>query len=115
MLVRPEEERWYGKAGENSTVWSCPSPKFIFSGSEKEEKFDHPTQKPMEVMRRPILNHTLPCEPLYDGRRTVPHVDKMAFEIDTDIPSGLNRECAGAELILRCADLDRRRIPDKAE
>ena len=57
---------WYGKAGENSTIWSCPSPKFIFSGSEKEEKFDHPTQKPMEVMRRPIQNHTLPGEAVYD-------------------------------------------------
>jgi DNA modification methylase len=65
-FVRKKNAPWYGKAGENSTVWSCPSPKFIFSSSEKEEKFDHPTQKPMEVMRRPILNHTLPGEPLYD-------------------------------------------------
>ena len=65
-FVRKRNAPWYGKAGENSTVWSCPSPKFIFNGSEKEEKFDHPTQKPMEVMRRPILNHTLPGEPLYD-------------------------------------------------
>ena len=65
-FVRKKNASWYGKAGENSTVWSCPSPKFIFSGSEKEEKFDHPTQKPMEVMRKPILNHTLPGEPLYD-------------------------------------------------
>ncbi len=65
-FVRKKNAPWYGKAGENSTVWSCPSPKFIFNGSEKEEKFDHPTQKPMEVMRRPILNHTLPGDPLYD-------------------------------------------------
>ena len=65
-FVRKKNAPWYGKPGENSTVWSCPSPKFIFSGSDKEEKFDHPTQKPMEVMRRPILNHTLPGEPLYD-------------------------------------------------
>jgi hypothetical protein len=65
-FVRMKNAPWYGKAGENSTIWSCPSPKFIFSGSEKEEKFDHPTQKPMEVMRRPILNHTLPGEAVYD-------------------------------------------------
>jgi DNA modification methylase len=65
-FVRKKNAPWYGKAGENSTVWSCPSPKFIFSGSDKEEKWDHPTQKPMEVMRRPILNHTLPGESLYD-------------------------------------------------
>jgi DNA modification methylase len=64
-FVRMKNAPWYGKAGENSTIWSCPSPKFIFSGSE-EEKWDHPTQKPMEVMRRPILNHTLPGEAVYD-------------------------------------------------
>jgi DNA modification methylase len=27
-------------------------------GASGEEKFDHPTQKPVELMRRPILNHT---------------------------------------------------------
>jgi DNA modification methylase len=65
-FVRKKNAPWFGKAGENSTVWSCPSPKFIFNGSEKEEKFDHPTQKPMELMRRPILNHTLPGGAVYD-------------------------------------------------
>lgn len=47
---------WYGEAGENSTVWDSPSPKFIMGGSD-ETKFGHPTQKPVELMRRPILNH----------------------------------------------------------
>src|ERR1700688_4793912 len=51
--LRPE----LGKAGENSTIWDSPSPKFIMGGSG-EEKFDHPTQKPVDLMRRPILNHT---------------------------------------------------------
>src|ERR1700722_19013712 len=64
-FVRKKNAPWYGKAGENSTVWDSPSPKFIMGGSD-EEKFDHPTQKPMEVMRRPILNHTLPGESCYD-------------------------------------------------
>jgi DNA modification methylase len=32
----------------------------------KEEKFDHPTQKPLELMRRPILNHTKRGELIYD-------------------------------------------------
>ena len=64
-FVRRKNAPWYGKAGENSTVWDCPSPKFIMGGS-KEEKWDHPTQKPMEVMRKPILNHTLPGEAIYD-------------------------------------------------
>ena len=42
-----------------------PSPKFIMGGSD-EEKFDHPTQKPVELMRRPILNHTKRGEVIYD-------------------------------------------------
>jgi DNA modification methylase len=64
-FVRKKNAPWFGKAGENSTVWDSPSPKFIMGGSD-EEKFDHPTQKPMELMRRPILNHTLPGEAVYD-------------------------------------------------
>jgi hypothetical protein len=35
------------------------------SGSD-EEKFDHLTQKPIELMRRPILNHTKRGEGVYD-------------------------------------------------
>lgn len=63
--VRKKNAPWYGKAGENFTVWDSPSPKFIM-GSSKEEKFDHPTQKPVELMRRPILNHTRRGEMVYD-------------------------------------------------
>jgi DNA modification methylase len=64
-FVRKKNAPWYGKAGENTTVWDSPSPKFIMGGSD-EEKFDHPTQKPAELMRRPLLNHTLPGESCYD-------------------------------------------------
>ena len=35
-------------------------------GGSDEEKFDHPTQKPVELMRRPILNHTQPGELVFD-------------------------------------------------
>jgi DNA modification methylase len=55
-LTAEEESPWFGQAGENSTVWDSPSPKFIMGGSG-EEKYDHPTQKPIELMQRPILNH----------------------------------------------------------
>jgi DNA modification methylase len=64
-FVRKKNAPWYGKAGENSTVWDSPSPKFIMGGS-KEEKCDHPTQKPLELMRRPMLNHTKRGELVYD-------------------------------------------------
>lgn len=63
--VRKKNAAWYGKPGENSTIWASPSPKFIMGGSE-EAKFDHPTQKPIELMRRPILNHTRRSELVYD-------------------------------------------------
>jgi DNA modification methylase len=56
---------WYGKAGENSTIWASPSPKFIMGGSD-EQKYDHPTQKPVDLMRRPILNHLKRGELVYD-------------------------------------------------
>jgi DNA modification methylase len=64
-FVRKKNAPWYGKAGENSTVWDSPSPKFIMGGSD-EDKYDHPTQKPVELMRRPILNHLRRGELVYD-------------------------------------------------
>src|SRR5260370_4851351 len=35
-------------------------------GASDEEKYDHPTQKPVELMRRPILNHLRRGELVYD-------------------------------------------------
>ena len=63
--VRKKNAPWYGKAGENSTIWDSASPKFIMGGSD-EEKFDHPTQKPVELMQKSILNHTRRGELVYE-------------------------------------------------
>ena len=63
--VRKKNAPWYGKAGENVTVWDSPSPKFVMGGSG-EEKFDHPTQKPVSLMERPIRNHTRRGELVYE-------------------------------------------------
>jgi DNA modification methylase len=63
--VRKKNAPWFGKAGENSTIWDSPSPKFIMGGSD-EEKWDHPTQKPVELMRRPIVNHLRRGELVYE-------------------------------------------------
>jgi len=63
--VRKKNAPWFGKPGENSTVWDSPSPKFIMGGSG-EDKFNHPTQKPIELMRKPILNHTNKGELVYE-------------------------------------------------
>ena len=35
-------------------------------GGSKEAKFDHPTQKPLELMRKAIANHTVRSEAVYD-------------------------------------------------
>jgi DNA modification methylase len=63
--LRKKNAPWFGKPGENSTVWDSPSPKFILGGSD-EQKYDHPAQKPIELMRKPILNHLRRGEPVYD-------------------------------------------------
>jgi len=63
--VRKKNAPWYGKAGENSTIWASASPKFIMGVSD-EDKFHHPTQKPVELMRRPILNHLRRGELVYE-------------------------------------------------
>ena len=64
-FVRKKNAPWFGKAGENSTIWDSPSPKFIMGGAD-EDKYDHPTQKPIELMRRPILNHLRRGELVYE-------------------------------------------------
>ena len=48
-----------------STVWQAPSPKMIMSGS-KEDKFDHPAQKPVVLSETPIMNHLARGGLVYD-------------------------------------------------
>jgi DNA modification methylase len=96
LYVRKKNAPWHGKAGENSTVWEVASPKFIMGGSD-EAKFDHPTQKPLELMRRPMLNHTKRGELVYDaflGSGTT----LMAAELT-------ERVCIGMELDPKYADV----------
>jgi DNA modification methylase len=94
--VRKINAPWYGTPGENSTVWDSPSPKFIMGGSD-EDKFDHPTQKPVELMRRPIVNHTkhgeLVCDPFLGSGTTL-----MAAELT-------GRVCCGLELDPKYVDV----------
>jgi DNA modification methylase len=95
-FVRKKNAPWYGKPGENTTIWEAASPKFIMGGSG-EDKFDHPTQKPVELMRRPIMNHTQRGEWIYDpflGSGTT----LMAAE-------GTGRLCCGLELDPKYVDV----------
>jgi DNA modification methylase len=94
--VRKKNARWYGKPGENSTVWESPSPKFILGGSA-EDKFDHPTQKPLELMRRPIVNHTGRGELVYD-----PFLGSGTTLIAAELTG---RVCCGLELDPKYVDV----------
>jgi DNA modification methylase len=95
-FVRKRNAPWYGKAGENSTVWEVASPKFIMGGSD-ETKFDHPTQKPLELMRRPILNHTKRGEVVYD-----PFLGSGTTLMATELTE---RVCCGMELDPKYVDV----------
>jgi len=94
--VRKKNAPWFGKPGENTTVWDAASPKMIMGGSD-EEKFDHPTQKPIELMRKPIVNHTRRGEVVYEpflGSGTT----LMAAELT-------GRVCCGMEIDAKYVDV----------
>src|ERR1019366_7637621 len=55
-----------GTARNQSTVWDVPNAN-PHGGSGQAEQTGHGTQKPVELMRRPILNHTVKGEAVYDG------------------------------------------------
>lgn len=47
--------KWIGSR-DQSNIWDAASPKQVMSGSS-ETKEDHPTQKPLLCMERPVANH----------------------------------------------------------
>jgi len=61
---KPGANRFIGSR-DQGTVWEAASPKMLMSGST-EEKFDHPTQKPVALFTRPIENHLAPGELVYE-------------------------------------------------
>lgn len=59
-----KSSNWSGDR-KQSTVWEIPNLN-PFGGSNEEPATGHGTQKPVELMRRPILNNTRPGEIVYD-------------------------------------------------
>lgn len=67
------ESCWYAVRGTGSwqgdrkqtTVWDLKSPIHIMSGSD-EQKTVHPTQKPVDCHRRPIINNSSPGQAIYE-------------------------------------------------
>lgn len=94
--LRKKNAPWYGKPGENSTIWDSPSPKFIMGGSN-EQKYDHPTQKPIELMRKPILNHLRRGELVYD-----PFLGSGTTLAAAEVT---NRVCCGMEIDPKYVDV----------
>ena len=76
---------WLGRH-DLSTVWDLASPKMIMGGSA-ETKEDHPAQKPIECMARPIRNHSGDVYEPFSGSGTT----LMAAERE-------GRRCYGVEI-----------------
>ena len=67
-------------------------------------KFDHPTQKPLELMRRPIMNHTKHGELVYD-----PFLGSGTTLVAAELTG---RVCCGLELDPKCVDVDYRTVAE---
>jgi len=89
--------KWTGGRTE-TTVWEAASPKHIMGGSD-EDKEDHPTQKPVEVMARPMRNHAFDavCDPFLGSGTTL----IAAHQLD--------RRCYGIEIEPRYVDVSLKR------
>lgn len=61
---RGSSAHWRGDR-KQSTLWQIPN-MHSTQGNVDDGKTNHGTQKPVECMRRPILNHTLRGETVYD-------------------------------------------------
>ncbi len=64
---RGETASWQG-GRKQTTIWEAASPiaGFGSGGRGEDGATEHPTQKPLELFERPILNHTKPGEAVYD-------------------------------------------------
>lgn len=69
LLVRGTQGRlciWDG-GRKQTTVWEDASPIAGYGGGSHEDTATaHPTQKPLSLFTRPILNHTKPGQVVYD-------------------------------------------------
>jgi DNA modification methylase len=104
-----DENCWYavreGKAGHwqgdrtQTTVWEIPNNN-PFGNRQREQSWGHGTQKPVECMRRPIVNHSRPGQLVYDpflGAGT----SLIAAEMTGRLCFGLEVSPAYVDVILR--------------
>ena len=79
---------WQGDRTQ-TTVWEIANNN-PFGNREREESWEHATQKPVECMRRPIINNSRPGEAIYD-----PFLGSGSTLIAAEMTS---RVCYGLEL-----------------
>jgi DNA modification methylase len=67
VMRKGASANWQG-GHKQTTVWEAASPIASFGrgGSAEDAVTPHPTQKPLELFERPLLNHTRPGEIVYD-------------------------------------------------
>jgi DNA modification methylase len=77
---------WRGSHSD-TTLWEMASPKMIMGGST-EQKYDHPTQKPVEAMSRAIGHHAGDVYEPFSGSGTTiiaaETLDRRCFAIEID-------------------------------
>jgi hypothetical protein len=98
-IRKGQRSRWRGSRSE-STLWSVPSLNPFGRRNAEDTATGHGTQKPLELMRRPILNHLEPGEIVYDpllGSGTT----LMAAEMYGRVCYGLEIEPKYVDLIVR--------------
>lgn len=63
-VKKGSKSNWKGDR-KQTTVWNCEAPNASNSGT-KDDKTEHPTQKPVELFVKSIVHHTNPGEYIYD-------------------------------------------------
>jgi DNA modification methylase len=94
---------WRG-GRDQTTVWHAPSPIMPLGAKDDDAVTAHPTQKPLVLFERPILNHTKPGEVVYE-----PFAGSGTQLIAAE---KLGRRCFALELDPGYCDLIRQRYED---
>jgi DNA modification methylase len=100
MAVRKGHGSHWRGSRTQSTLWSVPSLNPFGGRNAEETPTGHSCQKPQELVRRPLLNHTEPGEVVYDpflGSGTT----LIAAEMNGRICHGLEIERKYVDLIVR--------------
>jgi DNA modification methylase len=93
---------WNGDR-KQSTVWEVPNNN-PFGNANPEQVWGHGTQKPVEIMRRPIINNSKPGDVVYDG-----FLGSGSTAIAAEMTG---RRCVGLELSRAYTDVIVRRWQD---